>query len=78
VKQLFEQARQLNFQGIEHDCYQTTAKGHGRQENQTYWVMGQTEFLIGSEYWPKLSSIGCVESQRQIGDTSPQNFDIIC
>jgi hypothetical protein len=30
--------------------------------------MGQTELLTGAENWAKLTSIGCVESQRRIGD----------
>jgi len=30
--------------------------------------MGDTEHLIGAEKWAKLTTIGCVESQRQVGD----------
>lgn len=68
VVQLFNQARQQQFHGIEHDFYQTQERGHGRIETRRYWVMGQTEYLIGSEHWAKLTTIGCVESQRQLGD----------
>lgn len=68
VVQLFEQARQQHFRDIEHDFYETQEQGHGRQESRRYWVMGQTEYLIGAENWAKLTTIGCVESQRQIGD----------
>lgn len=69
VNQLFEQAKQLSFGGIEHDYYQTQEQGHGRQETRRYWVMGQTEYLVGAQNWAKLKTIGCVESQRQIGTT---------
>jgi len=68
VRQLFDHAQTQNFRDIEHDFYETEEKGHGRQENRRYWVMGQTEFLVGAENWKKLTTIGCVESQRQIGD----------
>jgi len=68
VKQLFEQARQQQFRGIEHAFYETQEQGHGRQEIRRYWLMGETQYLIGAENWAKLTTIGCVESQRQIGD----------
>jgi len=68
VKQLFEQARHQQFQGIEHAFYETQEQGHGRQEIRRYWLMGETQYLIGAENWAKLTTIGCVESQRQIGD----------
>lgn len=51
VSQLFEQAKQLSFAGIEHDYYQTQEQGHGRQEIRRYWVMGQTEYLVGAQNW---------------------------
>lgn len=68
VQQLFDHAHSQNFRGIEHDFYQTQEQAHGRQEIRRYWVMGKTEYLIGAENWAKLTTIGCVESQRQVGD----------
>jgi predicted transposase YbfD/YdcC len=68
VQQLFHHAHSQNFQGIEHDFYETQEQGHGRQEIRRYWVMGNTDYLIGAENWAKLTTIGCVESQRQVGD----------
>ena len=63
VKQLFEQARQQQFRGIEHAFYETQEQGHGRQEIRRYWLMGETQYLIGAENWAKLTTIGCVESR---------------
>jgi len=68
VVQLFDYARQQNFRGIEHDSYETQEQGHGRIETRRYWVLGQTNYLTGAENWAKLTTVGCVESQRQIGD----------
>jgi predicted transposase YbfD/YdcC len=68
VQQLFDHAHRQNFRGIEPDFYQSQEQGHGRQEIRRYWVMGNTEYLLGAENWAKLTTIGCVESQRQVGD----------
>jgi predicted transposase YbfD/YdcC len=70
VTQLFEQARRQDFKEIEHDFYQTIDKGHGRIEIRNYWIMGQTQYLLGAENWLGLQSIGCVESQRRINGKS--------
>jgi predicted transposase YbfD/YdcC len=68
VRQLFDHAQARNFRDIEHDFYQTQEQGQRRAENRRYWVMGQTKYLIGAENWEKLTMVGCVASQRQIGD----------
>jgi predicted transposase YbfD/YdcC len=68
VVQLFDQAHQQDFRGIEHDAYETQDQAHGRTETRRYWVMGQTDYLVGAQNWAKLTTIGCVESQRQVGD----------
>ncbi|MGG6264114.1 ISAs1 family transposase [Leptolyngbya sp. AN03gr2] len=68
VVQLFDYARQQHFRGIEHDCYETQEQAHGRTEIRRYWVMGQTGYLVSAENWAKLKTIGCVESQRQVGE----------
>jgi len=68
VVQLFNHAHQQNFRGIEHDFYETQEQGHGWTESRRYWVMGQTEYRVGAKNWAKLMTIGCVQSQRQIGD----------
>lgn len=71
TKQLFAQAFEQEFRGIEHDVYETQQKAHGRVETRRYWVMGNAEYLIGAEKWPNLKTIGCVESSRQVDDHPP-------
>ena len=68
VVQLFGQARQQSFAGIEHDYLETREQGHGGIETRRYWVMGNTAYLVGAENWAKLTTVGCVESQRYVGD----------
>jgi predicted transposase YbfD/YdcC len=79
VQQLFDHAHSQNFRDIEHGFYETQEQGHGRQETRRYWVMGKTEYLIGAENWVKLTTIGCVESQRQVGDkiTSEKRYYLL-
>lgn len=69
VTQLFTSAQAQEFKNIEHQFYSTVEKGHGRVETRRYWMMGNTEFLLGAENWVGLKSIGLVESQRKINGT---------
>ena len=71
VQQIFEQAKAQDFQGIEHDFYQTIDAGHGRIEKRRCWSLGQVEYLIAAEQWSQFTSIAMVESVRQCdGQTS--------
>jgi hypothetical protein len=49
--QLFDAAFAKGFHGIDHQFYETQDKGHGRLETRRYWLMGQTQYLIGAELW---------------------------
>ena len=68
VVELFQLARQQDWQNIDHKFYQTINKGHGRIEIRRYWTMGQTDYLLGAEQWSGLKSIGLVESERRINN----------
>lgn len=72
VLQLFEQARGIEFQGIEHSFYQTLDSAHGRIEIRRYWTMSNVEFLVDSAKWLGLKSIGMVELTRRIGGETSQ------
>ena len=79
VQQLFDHAHSQHFRGMEHDFYQTQEQGQGRQELRRYGVMGNTAYLIGAAHWAKLTTIGCVASQRQVGDkiTSEKRYSLL-
>lgn len=68
VVQLFQSARQQDWQDIEHEFYQTINKGHGRIEIRRHWTMGLTEYLCGAAQWQGLQSIGLVESERRVNN----------
>ena len=46
--------------------YQTIEKNHGRIEKRKYIISSDVDFLTGKEDWTKLTSIGKVESIREI------------
>ncbi len=73
VKQLFTQAQAQQWQNIDHNFFETVEKGHGRVEIRRYWTMANVEFLIDSEQWVGLKSIGMVESKRTFaGETTSE------
>ncbi len=63
---MFDGARQQGLNQVEDQFHSTIEKGHGRLEIRRYAVMGHTEYLLGAEKWPRLSSIGMVESERRL------------
>lgn len=66
VQQLFNWALKNNFENIDHESWKTIEKGHGRIEIRHYWLMSEVKYLIDSEKWRGLKSIGVVESERRI------------
>jgi predicted transposase YbfD/YdcC len=68
VIELFEQANEQKFQGVPYDLYEAKEQGHGREERRRYWVVSDASYLPDRKRWVELSAIGCVESQRLIGD----------
>jgi predicted transposase YbfD/YdcC len=68
VEEFFEKGREKSFEGVKHDYYETTEKGHGREEIRRYWQTENIEGLDPKKEWKKLCSIGMVESERRIGE----------
>lgn len=66
VQQLFDWALKNNFENIDHQSWKTIEKGHGRIEIRRYWLMSEVKYLMDSEKWRGLKSIGVVESERRI------------
>lgn len=66
VKDYFEYALEKNFDGIKHQYFETLEADHGRIETRRYWIISDIDWLDNKEKWAKLTSIGMVESHRQI------------
>ena len=72
VQELFAHARATQFRDVAHDVYETVDKGHGRLEVRRHWVITDGEYIAylnTKERWAKLTSIGMVEAERQVGET---------
>jgi predicted transposase YbfD/YdcC len=66
VLRLFEEAEAVDFKGYEADVYETTEKGHGREETRRYMVLPTAERLPESKRWTELRTVGVVEAQRTV------------
>jgi len=55
------------------DYFETIEKGHGRIETRKYWITDEIDFLSLRDEWIGLSTLGIVESTREIdGKTSKE------
>jgi predicted transposase YbfD/YdcC len=68
VIELFNQAREQRFQGVSYDLHETEEQSHGRHERRRYWVVSDVFALSDRKKWANLTAVGCVESQRTVGD----------
>lgn len=66
VEDLFRNADNVNFEGFESDYYETTGKGHGRQETRRHWTVASKGLLTEDAKWQKLKTVAVVESERTI------------
>lgn len=66
VKDYFEYALAKNFDGIEYQYFETLDADHGRIETRRYWIVSNIDWLDHKEKWVKLTSIGMVESYREL------------
>jgi predicted transposase YbfD/YdcC len=68
IRTFLDDAIERGFQGVEHDLYEQTDKGHGRIETRRCWTSSQIDWLRNRHDWPGLQSIAVVQSRRQIGE----------
>jgi predicted transposase YbfD/YdcC len=68
VELLFEKAKEDNYKDLPHDTHTTVDGGHGRVETRTYTTIGDVDWFEEKSKWPKLTTFGMVESERDMGD----------
>lgn len=68
IIEVFQQAVETNFTGVEFDSYETEEKGHGRIETRRYTVIRSQDVLPDMRDWKRLNAIGMVESERRVGN----------
>jgi predicted transposase YbfD/YdcC len=72
VEKLFHKSLENDFEGLKHQTYRTTDKGHGRIETRLYYVV-EVPKELAERYaeWEGLKTFGLVLCERQVGDATP-------
>lgn len=75
IQESLIQAIETEFEGLDHDTFTTTDKGHGRRETRTYTIITNPQTLTEKELWKDLKVIGMCESTRIVGNpaTAPES-----
>lgn len=71
VTELFAQAQERAFVGVEHDYHRSVDKGHGRIEVRQCWTIHEPtylQWLDEGEDWSDLGSIVMVAAERRVGE----------
>ena len=64
IQQSIVDASENDFEGLEHDTFETREKGHGREEFRSYTVLHSTKGLRNAADWKNLTTIGICYSER--------------
>jgi predicted transposase YbfD/YdcC len=67
VLECFHRAIEADFEGVQHDRYETEEQGHGRHEKRCYEVIYQPQGIRDEPEWAKLCVIGHCYSERTEG-----------
>ena len=68
VELLFQDAKEKGFKDLAHDACETTDGEHGRIEIRRFTTTSKVDWFEEKSKWKKLTSLGMVESRREIGD----------
>lgn len=68
VELFFQNAKENGFKDVSHETYETTDGDHGRIEIRRFTTTGEVDWFEDKSQWPKLTSLGMVESERHVGD----------
>ena len=72
VKDLFDGAMQLGFEGMNYDMWESVEKGHGRIETRQCWVISDPQdltYIRSLKDWRDLNCVAMVKAERRIGDS---------
>jgi predicted transposase YbfD/YdcC len=70
----FCHAQDVDYEGYEHDCYETEERGHGRHEKRSYTVIYNLEGIEGKDKWEKLTVIGLCYCERTVGGKTSEEL----
>jgi predicted transposase YbfD/YdcC len=64
IQGCFERAFDADFEGFDHDTYETIETGHGRQEKRSYTILTEPEGIRDVDAWDGLKVIGMCLNDR--------------
>jgi predicted transposase YbfD/YdcC len=71
IQESFERAHDRDFAGIAHDRYETTSRGHGRDEKRYCEVIYDLSGIRNKDAWTDLRAIGmCITERTVNGETT--------
>jgi len=66
IQNYFDQAENIEFEGVPHDLFAKEEKGHGRVEHREVYITDDIDWLPMKAEWAGLKSIVMVKSSRTI------------
>jgi predicted transposase YbfD/YdcC len=64
IQNALAEAYEVDFAGYEHDTYETTERGHGREEQRIYTILHSTYGIRNATDWADLTTIGICYTRR--------------
>lgn len=71
IQNAIDKAQATDFEGIVHEQYSTTNKGHGRVERRHYTILIDPEGIQHKDQWEELHVVGMCVRERQVGKQEP-------
>jgi predicted transposase YbfD/YdcC len=73
IQESISRAYEGDYDGVEHDSYETRERGHGREEYRCYTVLHDTSGIRNASDWANLTTIGfCYSERTEGGKTSDE------
>jgi predicted transposase YbfD/YdcC len=72
IERVVAQAFDTDFDGLEHDAYETRERGHGRDEYRCYTVIHSIAGLRHAAEWTNLTTIGMCYSERTVAGVTSE------
>jgi predicted transposase YbfD/YdcC len=72
IERVVAQAFDTDFDGLQHDAYETRERGHGRDEYRCYTVIHSIAGLRHAAEWTNLTTIGMCYSERTVAGVTSE------
>jgi predicted transposase YbfD/YdcC len=74
VQQSLADASENDFAGLEHDFFESSERGHGRDEYRSCMVLHHTAGIRNADEWANLTTIGMCYSERTVNGVQSEEL----